>query len=120
MVTKLYTLKRTGVFDYLMVRVSAVIQAVYFSVITYYWLMYMPVNYTQLIGFFDILLVKIGTLIVLLSISYHSIQGIHHIVEDYLTEARVGTAARFLKNSVLAFSYLQILGALICTAFIIV
>ena len=82
--------------------------------------MYMPVNYTQLIGFFDILLVKIGTLIVLLSISYHSIQGIHHIVEDYLTEARVGNAARFLKNSVLVFSYLQILGALICTAFIIV
>ena len=120
MVTKLYTLKRTGVFDYLMVRVSAVIQAVYFSVITYYWLMYMPVNYTQLISFFDILLVKIGTLIVLLSISYHSIQGIHHIVEDYLTEARVGNAARFLKNSVLAFSYIQILGALICTAFIIV
>ena len=80
----------------------------------------MPVNYTQLIGFFDILLVKIGTLIVLLSISYHSIQGIHHIVEDYLTEARVGKAARFLKKSFLAFSYLQILGALICTAFIIV
>lgn len=120
MVTKLYTLKRTGVFDYLMVRVSAVIQALYFSVITYYWLMYMPVNYAQLVSFFDILLVKIGTLIVLLSISYHSIQGIHHIVEDYLTEARVGNAARFLKNSVLVFSYLQILGALICTVFIIV
>ena len=69
--------------------------------------MYMPVNYTQLIGFFDILLVKIGTLIVLLSISYHSIQGIHHIVEDYLTEARVGKAARFLKKSFLAFEIIS-------------
>ena len=120
MVTKVYTFKRTGIFDYLMVRLSAVIQALYFSVITYYWLTYMPLNYTQLMGFFDILIVKIGTLLVLISISYHSLQGIHHIIEDYLTEARVGSASRFLQISVLTFSYLQILGAFICTIFIII
>ena len=120
MVTKLYSFKRTVIFDYLMVRVSAVFQALYFSVITYYWLTYMPLNYTQLMGFFDILLVKIGTLLVLISISYHSLQGIHHIIEDYLTEARVGSASRFLQISVLTFSYLQILGAIICTVFIII
>ena len=80
----------------------------------------MPVNYAQLTGFFDILFVKIGTLLVLISISYHSLQGIHHIIEDYLTEARVGSASRFLQISVLTFSYLQILGAIICTIFIII
>ena len=120
MVTKVYTFKRTGIFDYLMVRLSAIIQALYFSVITYYWLMYMPLNYAQLVSFFDILLIKIGTLLVLVSISYHSIKGIHHIIEDYLTEARVGNAARFLQISVLSFSYLQILGAIVCTIFIII
>jgi succinate dehydrogenase / fumarate reductase membrane anchor subunit len=119
MVTKVYTFKRTGIFDYLMVRLSAIIQALYFSVITYYWLMYMPLNYAQLVSFFDILLIKIGTLLVLVSISYHSIKGIHHIIEDYLTVARVGKSSNFLQISVLAFSYLQILGAFVCTIFII-
>ena len=101
-----------------MVRLSAVIQALYFSVITYYWLMYMPLNYTQLVSFFDILLIKIGTLLVLVSISYHSMKGIHHIIEDYLTVARVGKSSNFLQISVLTFSYLKISGAFICTIFI--
>ena len=81
--------------------------------------MYMPLNYTQLVSFFDILLVKIGTLLVLVSISYHSMKGIHHIIEDYLTVARVGKSSNFLQISVLTFSYLQISGAFICTIFII-
>ena len=55
MVTKLYTLKKTGVLDYVLVRVSAIFQALYFSVITFYWLMHQPINYEQLNVFFDIL-----------------------------------------------------------------
>jgi hypothetical protein len=46
-------------------------------------------------------------------------KGIHHIIEDYLTVARVGKSSNFLQISVLAFSYLQILGAFVCTIFII-
>ena len=67
----------------------------------------MPVNYAQLTGFFDILFVKIGTLLVLISISYHSLQGIHHIIEDYLTDARVGNAEAEVLDSWQDFNLLN-------------
>ena len=70
MVTKLYTLKKTGVLDYVLVRVSAIFQALYFSVITFYWLMHQPINYEQLNVFFDNLAVQISTVLVAISISY--------------------------------------------------
>ena len=69
MVTKLYTLKRTGILDYVLVRVSAIYQALYFSVITFYWLLNYPLNYSQLNGFFDILAIKISTVLVAISIN---------------------------------------------------
>lgn len=119
MVTKLYTLKRTGVLDYVLVRISAIFQALYFSVITFYWLMYQPLNYIQLSSFFDILLVKICTVLIAISISYHSLQGIHHIVTDYLTPARIGNAAKPVKTIVTIYSFSQAIGIIICSLLII-
>ena len=119
MVTKLYTLKRTGVLDYVLVRITAIFQALYFSVITFYWLMYQPINYTHLNSFFDILLVKICTVLIAVSISYHSLQGIHHIVTDYLTTARIGNAAKPARIIVSIYSFSQAIGIIICSVLII-
>ena len=119
MVTKLYTLKRTGVLDFVLIRVSAVIQALYFSVITFYWLIHEPLNYVQISNFFDILSIKIFTLMVAISISYHSLQGIHHIVTDYLTPARIGKFAKPLRNAVVFYSFTQAIGTIICSILLI-
>ncbi len=119
MVTKLYTLKKTGVLDYVLVRVSAVFQALYFSVITFYWLMHHPLNYSQLNGFFDILALKISTVLVAISISYHSLQGIHHIETDYLTEPRIGKIALPASRILTIYSYVQVLGIILCSFLII-
>jgi len=119
MVTKLYKLKKTGIFDYVLVRVTAVIQAVYFSVITFYWLVNKDFNYEQLSSFFDILLIEIFTIIVAVSIAYHSIQGIWNVATDYLTQAQIGASAKVLRPMVLGFSWLQALGLIICSLFIL-
>jgi succinate dehydrogenase / fumarate reductase membrane anchor subunit len=119
MVTKLYKLKKTGVFDYVLVRVTAVIQAVYFSVITFYWLVNKDFNYEQLSSFFDILFIEIFTVIVAVSIAYHSIQGIWNVATDYLTQAQIGASAKVLRPMVIGFSWLQALGLIICSFFIL-
>ena len=119
MVTKLYKLKKTGIFDYVFVRVTAVIQAVYFSVITFYWLVNRSFNYEQLTSFFDILLIEIFTVIVAFSIAYHSIQGIWNIATDYLTDAQIGLSARVLRPLVIGFSWFQASGLIICSFYIL-
>ncbi len=119
MVTKLYKLKKTGIFDYVFVRVTAVIQAVYFSVITFYWLVNKDFNYKQLTGFFDILLIEIFTIIVVFSIAYHSLQGIWNISTDYLTQAQIGVSAKVLRPVVLVFSWIQALGLIVCSFYIL-
>jgi succinate dehydrogenase / fumarate reductase membrane anchor subunit len=119
MVTKLYKLKKTGIFDYVLVRVTAVIQAVYFSVITFYWLVNKDFNYEQLSSFFDILFIEIFTIIVVFSIAYHSIQGIWNVATDYLTQAQIGASAKVLRPMVIGFSWLQALGLIICSLFIL-
>ena len=120
MVTKLYTLKRTGILDYVLVRVSAIYQALYFSVITFYWLLHYPLNYGHLNGFFDILAVKISTVLVAISISYHSLQGIHHIVSDYLTEHRVGKLALPARKFLILYSFLQATGIVFCSFLLVI
>ena len=119
MVTKLYKLKKTGIFDYVLVRVTAVFQAVYFSVITFYWLVNKDFNYEQLSSFFDILVIEIFTIIVAFSIAYHSIQGIWNVATDYLTQAQIGASAKVLRPMVIGFSWLQALGLIICSFFIL-
>ena len=119
MVTKLYKLKKTGIFDYVLVRITAVIQAVYFSVITFYWLVNRDFKYEQLSGFFDILLVEIFTIIVAFSIAYHSVQGIWNVATDYLTQAQIGASAKLLRPVVIGFSWLQALGLIICSFYIL-
>ena len=119
MVTKLYKLKKTGIFDYVLVRVTAVIQAVYFSVITFYWLVNKDFNYEQLSSFFDILFIEIFTIFVAFSIAYHSIQGIWNVATDYLTQAQIGASAKVLRPMVIGFSWLQALGLIICSLFIL-
>ena len=119
MVTKLYKLKKTGIFDYVLVRITAVIQAVYFSVITFYWLVNRDFKYEQLSGFFDILFVEIFTVIVAISIAYHSVQGIWNVATDYLTQAQIGASAKILRPVVIGFSWLQALGLIICSFYIL-
>ena len=119
MVTKLYKLKKTGIFDYVFVRITAVIQAVYFSVITFYWLVNRDFKYEQLSGFFDILIIEVFTLIVAISIAYHSVQGIWNVATDYLTQAQIGASAKILRPLVIGFSWLQALGLIICSFYIL-
>ena len=119
MVTKLYKLKKTGIFDYVLVRITAVIQAVYFSVITFYWLVNRDFKYEQLSGFFDILIIEIFTVLVAISIAYLSVQGIWNVATDYLTQAQIGASAKLLRPAVIGFGWLQALGLIICSFYIL-
>ena len=119
MVTKIYKLKKTGVFDYIFVRVSAVIQGLYFSVISFYWLLYSPSNFEQFSYFFDILIVEISTILVCFSIAYHSLQGIWNMATDYLTERLIGSSAKVLRPLIIGFSWMQAIGLIFCSFLIL-
>ena len=119
MVTKLYRLKKTGIFDYVFVRITAVIQAVYFSVITFYWLVNRDFKYEQLSGFFDILIIEIFTVIVAFSIAYHSVQGIWNVATDYINQAQNCASPKNIRTAVICFSWLQALGLIICSFYIL-
>ncbi len=98
MVTKLRTFKRTGVFEFFVIRLTAVFQALYFLVISFYWFQVEPVNFSDLTALFDNILFKIWTFLILVSISYHAMSGMLNIAHDYLTSRLLGNVSGFVKK----------------------
>ena len=53
MVTKLRSFKRTGVFEFFVIRLTAAFQALYFLVISFYWFQVEAVNFVALAALFE-------------------------------------------------------------------
>ena len=85
MVTKIRSFKRTGVFEFFFVRLTAVFQALYFLVISFYCFQVDPINFENLSALFTHNFIKVWTFLVLVSISYHAMTGMLNIAHDYLT-----------------------------------
>ena len=112
MVTKFRTFKRTGVFEFFVIRLTAVFQALYFLVISFYWFQVEPINFSDLTALFDNILFRIWTFLILVSISYHAMSGMLNIAHDYLTSRLLGNVSGFVKNSFLALCWIQVLGSI--------
>ena len=92
MVTSVTNLGRTGAFDWLMQRVSAVVLAAYTLFLTGYLLASPGLEYAQWAGLFDQLWMRIFSLLALISLGLHAWVGLWTITTDYIKP----TAPRFL------------------------
>lgn len=97
MVTAVTNLGRSGVHDWLIQRVSAVIMTLYTIFIVAYILVTPELDFSQWQALFGQLWMRVFTLLTLLSIVTHAWTGLWIVVTDYLTERMMGGKATVLR-----------------------
>lgn len=97
MVTSVTSLGRSGVSDWLLQRVSAVIVLAYTFFIVGYILLTPELDYGQWRALFDQLWMRIFSLMTLISIMAHAWIGLWVVLTDYLTERAIGSKALVLR-----------------------
>ncbi|WP_026957225.1 MULTISPECIES: succinate dehydrogenase, hydrophobic membrane anchor protein [Aliagarivorans] len=104
MVTNAATFGRSGVHDYILIRVTAVILTLY----TFYLLGFFAfneVNYLSWTSFFSGMFTKIFTLLALLSMLIHAWIGLWQVLTDYVKPVGLRLACQF-GLMLIAFVYL--------------
>ncbi|MDQ2075429.1 succinate dehydrogenase, hydrophobic membrane anchor protein [Marinimicrobium sp. ABcell2] len=97
MVTTVTSLGRSGVADWLLQRVSALIMLAYTIFLVGYILLTPELDYTQWRALFDQLWMRIFSLITLISIVGHAWIGLWIVLTDYLTERVMGGKGTVLR-----------------------
>jgi succinate dehydrogenase / fumarate reductase membrane anchor subunit len=97
MVTAVTSFGRSGLYDWLMQRISAVVLLVYTVFIFIVVLLYPDISYQEWNGLFQMTAVKIFSLLALISLGMHSWIGLWCVVTDYLTERMIGKNANWLR-----------------------
>lgn len=97
MVTAVTNFGRSGVLDWLIQRVSAVVLAVYTVFIVAYILLNPGMEYEQWQALFGQLWMRIFTLLTLLSVVVHAWIGLWSVLTDYITDRVLGGKATVLR-----------------------
>lgn len=92
MVTNVTSFGRSGVYDWMVQRVSAVVVGIYFVVMLGFFVLHPDLSYEQWRGFMNNSLVRIGTLLSFVAIGAHAWVGLWTISTDYIKP----TGIRFL------------------------
>lgn len=106
MVTAVTSFGRSGLSDWLLQRVSAVILLAYFLFIG--WTLAGGVDYASWQATFDQTWVKIFSLLAILSLAAHAWIGIWAVLTDYLTERLMGATGNVLRLGAQLFCSLTI------------
>ncbi|MFV3307787.1 succinate dehydrogenase, hydrophobic membrane anchor protein [Pseudomonas sp. NY15181] len=103
MVTNVTNFSRSGLYDWMAQRVSAVVLAAYVLFLLGYLIAHPNISYAEWHGLFSHSLMKIFSLLTLVALSVHAWVGMWTITTDYLTPMALGKAAtvvRFLVQAV--------------------
>ncbi|MDE3739568.1 MULTISPECIES: succinate dehydrogenase, hydrophobic membrane anchor protein [Pseudomonas] len=103
MVTNVTNFSRSGLYDWMAQRVSAVVLAAYFLFLLGYLLFSPGLTYADWHGLFSHTAMRIFSLLALVALSVHAWVGMWTISTDYLTPMALGKAAtvvRFLFQAV--------------------
>ncbi len=112
MVTNVTSFGRSGLYDWLIQRITAVVLAVYFVTLLGYLLLTPDLDYQQWQKLFSATWMRIASLMALMALCAHAWIGMWTISTDYLTSDMLGgeeTLVRFLFQGecvVLMFIYL--------------
>ncbi|URJ30055.1 succinate dehydrogenase, hydrophobic membrane anchor protein [Blochmannia endosymbiont of Camponotus sp.] len=105
------TLKRHGVYEWLLVRFSAILILLYIVYISIFIIFTNTLSYDEWYDFFGKNTTKIFSIMALISALSHTWIGIHHVLEDYIKSIILRRISIWITNSVL-FIYL-LLGIII-------
>lgn len=103
MVTNVTNFSRSGLYDWMAQRVSAVVLAAYFLFLLGYLLFNPGLTYAEWHGLFSRTAMRIFSLLALVALSVHAWVGMWTISTDYLTPMALGksaTVVRFLFQAV--------------------
>ena len=112
MVTNVTSFGRSGLYDWLVQRITAVVLAVYLVTLLGYLILTPDLDYQQWQGLFSATWMRIASLMALMALCAHAWIGMWTISTDYLTSDMLGgkaTLVRFLFQAacvVLMFIYL--------------
>lgn len=102
MVTAVTSYGRSGLYDYVIQRVSAVVLAAYTFYLVGFILLTPEVTFEAWKGLYAQLWMRVFSLIALISIAAHAWIGLWAILTDYLTERLMGPKALVLRMIVLS------------------
>lgn len=111
MVTQVTSLGRSGLSDWLVQRVTAVVMLAYTLVILGFFFTTAEVNYEVWRGFHDMICMRVLNAAALISIAAHAWIGIWGVSTDYMTERMMGGKATVIRLAfqagcgVLLFAY---------------
>ena len=88
---------RSGVSDWILQRVSAVILAVYFVVIIGWLIFASEVSYSTWHDFMTCTVMRIFSLLTIVSLAAHAWIGMWTVFTDYLTVRQMGSKASFIR-----------------------
>ncbi|MDD7804418.1 MAG: succinate dehydrogenase, hydrophobic membrane anchor protein [Endozoicomonas sp. (ex Botrylloides leachii)] len=108
MVTNITNLSRSGLYDWVLQRLTAVILGAYTVFFLGYIMLNPDMDYSQWRHLFDQLPVKIFTLLTLLSLGAHAWIGLWTITTDYLNERALGARAVLIRFLVQLFCFLAL------------
>ncbi len=97
MVTAVTSFGRSGLYDWLVQRVSAVVLAAYAIFIAGFILMTPDVTYSDWKALFELLPVRIFSLAALISMAVHAWIGLWAVLTDYMTARLMGAEATVLR-----------------------
>lgn len=95
MVTAVTSMGRSGLYDWLMQRVTAVILLAYFLFVG--WVLVCGVDYTSWKALYSQTWMRVFSLLALLSLGMHAWVGLWAVFTDYLTERLLGTVGNVLR-----------------------
>jgi succinate dehydrogenase / fumarate reductase membrane anchor subunit len=88
---------RSGLYDWLMQRVSAVILLAYFLFLGAFLLLGDDVNYANWSGLFSQTWMRVFSLLALASLGVHAWVGLWAVFTDYFTERLMGTTGNIIR-----------------------
>ncbi|WP_257254648.1 MULTISPECIES: succinate dehydrogenase, hydrophobic membrane anchor protein [unclassified Endozoicomonas] len=97
MVTNITNLSRSGLYDWMLQRLSAIILAAYTLFIGGYVLVNPGLDFQQWNGLFEQAWVKVFTLLAILSIAAHAWVGMWTIATDYLNARAFGSKSVLIR-----------------------
>ncbi|MCR9279177.1 MAG: succinate dehydrogenase, hydrophobic membrane anchor protein [Pseudomonadaceae bacterium] len=97
MVTNVTSFSRSGLSDFLLQRVTAVVLALYALCIIGFFLVTPDLSHAKLVGYFGSTSMQLFSLLAVLSTAAHAWIGMWTIGTDYLRPAHVGSSATLLR-----------------------
>lgn len=119
MVTNVTALGRSGLADWLIQRISAVILAIYVVGLLGWFLFNPGVDYATWQALNACLAMRVANTLALLALVAHAWVGVWTILTDYVTSARMGTAGTALRIAFQALAFLWLFVSLVWGAVII-